>query len=174
VPSQLDVLPDVTRMLLASEGSTTILLESLLGTGVAVRVRHQEPVSAATLAPDVRDALGLDDEEWPVVRRSSLEAPDGRQVSHNVVTFRAEEAPWLLDSTGNVPIGHQLRARMTRQFRTVLATGTDAWPDVADGAVCAFKTYLIHCGQGVRIHVHERFSPTFVPVNSVQVSAGEA
>jgi chorismate-pyruvate lyase len=159
-------------MLLASEGSTTILLESLLGTGVAVRVRHQEAVPATTLGPDVRDALGLDPAERPVVRRSSLVAPDGRRVSHNVVTFRADEAPWLLDSTGNVPIGHQLRAQATKQFRTVLASGTDAWPDEADGAVCAFKTYLIHCGQDVRIHVHERFSPRFVPVNPVRSDRG--
>ncbi|MEU3463283.1 hypothetical protein ABZ721_25480 [Streptomyces sp. NPDC006733] len=157
-------LPPQTRMLLESEGSTTILLESLIGCRLTVRVDSQSPVDAASLDARVLDALGLSRDAKPVLRRSALLTPDGRAVSSNRVVFDGAAVPWLADAQDDVPLGRELRARNSLQHRVILDHGLAGWPPGGAGTPCAFKEYLINCADGSRIHLHETFSPHFVPV----------
>ncbi|MCZ4121786.1 hypothetical protein [Streptomyces sp. H39-S7] len=157
-------LPPQTRMLLESEGSTTILLESLIGCRLSVRVDSQLPVDAASLDHRVLDALGLSPHAKPVLRRSALLTPGGEVVSSNRVVFDGAAVPWLADSQDPTPLGLGLRARNSLQHRVILDNGLADWPPGGAGTPCAFKEYLINCSDGSRIHLHETFSPHFVPV----------
>lgn len=49
--------PALTRMLLASDGSTTHLLEALLGAPLVIRVEQQRQMPASGLPRHIRDAL---------------------------------------------------------------------------------------------------------------------
>lgn len=157
-------LPPQTRMLLESEGSTTILLESLIGCRLTVRVDSQFPVAAESLDRGVLDALGLPPDAKPVLRRSALLTPGGEVVSSNRVVFDGAAVPWLADRQDSTPLGLELRARNSLQHRVILDNGLARWPPDGAGTPCAFKEYLINCSDGSRIHLHETFSPRFVPV----------
>ncbi|MGW1024999.1 hypothetical protein ACWD4J_15070 [Streptomyces sp. NPDC002577] len=169
--SQVAVLPPVTRMLLESEGSTTVLLESLVGVQVELTVHGQEPVAAGGLADEVRRTLRVSDGERCVVRRSSLVVPGEEPISVNEVVFREGSVPWLTRSVEDAPIGRQLRGRGTLQFRTLLAHGLDRWPLSDAGAACAYKKYVIHCDDGAELYVHERFNPRYVPLSEAAPDA---
>ncbi|TXR96165.1 hypothetical protein EAO73_31980, partial [Streptomyces sp. col6] len=159
-------LPPETRLLLASDGSTTLLLESLLGLTMTVRVISQEVVDAAALPSGVREVLGLAGDSRTVRRLSELRAPDGRVVSRNVVAYPAADAAHLPDATDGTPLGLRLRAlRFPQQHRSLLAHGLTHWDDTADAPVCAFKEYVIRCADESRIHIRERFNPGLVPVS---------
>lgn len=157
-------LPPQTRMLLESEGSTTILLESLIACRLTVRVDSQLPVDAGSLDHRVRDELGLPLHAKPVLRKSALLTPDGEVVSSNRVVFDGSAVPWLADSQDSTPLGMELRARNSMQHRVILDNGLTRWPPGGAGTPCAFKEYIINCSDGSRIHIHETFSPHFVPV----------
>ncbi|MCM2425608.1 hypothetical protein [Streptomyces sp. RKAG337] len=157
-------LPPQTRMLLESEGSTTILLESLIACRLTVRVDSQLPVDAGSLDRRIRDELGLSPHAKPVLRRSALLTPAGEVVSSNRVVFDGSAVPWLADSQDSTPLGRELRARNSMQHRVILDNGLASWPPGGAGTPCAFKEYIINCSDGSRIHLHETFSPHFVPV----------
>jgi chorismate-pyruvate lyase len=162
----MSALPRETRMLLESEGSTTVLLESLIGVQVEVRVDRQEPTTAASLSDEARDSLRLSPSESVVLRRSRLVLPDAGVVSVNRVAFRPDAVPWLMQSIEDAPIGHQLRGRRSLQYRTMLANGLSDWPLGAVTEPCAYKKYVIHCADGAEMYVHERFNPEFVSVST--------
>ena len=156
------MIPAQTRLLLQSDGSTTLLLESLVDLRVAVEVESQSPVSADELSPSVRAGLGLARTDVVVRRNSVLRTPCGRTVSRNLVVFRPEAAPWLAGAADPTPLGYQLRNQQALQHRELIDHGVSVWAD--DGPPCAFKEYVIHRSAGARIYVHERFNPVFVPV----------
>ena len=166
--SVTSTLPRETRMLLESEGSTTVLLESLIGVKVAVEVERQEATVAAELSDEAREALGLSISDAVVMRHSRLVLPGSAVVSVNRVAFRPEAVPWLMrtQSIEDIPIGHQLRGRRSLQYRTMLANGVTRWPLDDDPEACAYKKYVIHCADGAEMYVHERFNPRFVSVST--------
>lgn len=166
-PSPPPSLPPETRLLLASDGSTTLLLESLLGLAMTVHVTSQETVQAAELPAGVLDVLGLASRDRAVRRLSELRSPDGGTVSRNLVVHPAAGAPYLPDSEDLTPLGLRLRAlRFPQQHREILACGITAWDDSAGAPACAFKEYVIRCADESHIYIRERFHPRFVPVGS--------
>jgi chorismate-pyruvate lyase len=169
LPADLARLPAPTRMLLGSEGSTTVLLESLAGVVVSVHVQANRPMTGAELPPRIRGALGVGAADEVVLRNSELRTAAGETVSVNQVAFRADGAPWLAVSVGRTPLGHQLQDRGSLQRRDSLSRGLSTWP--ADGRPCAFKEYLIHCADGAMIYVHETFSPHLVPLSAKESPA---
>nr|WP_202514036.1 MULTISPECIES: hypothetical protein [unclassified Streptomyces] len=159
-------LPPETRLLLASDGSTTLLLESLLGFTMTVHVISQEAVDATAIPSGAREVLQLGDDSRAVRRLSELRAPDGRVVSRNLVAHPAAESPHLPDAADLTPLGLRLRAlRFPQQHRSLLAHGLTHWDDAAHVPVCAFKEYVIRCADESRIYVRERFNPGLVPVS---------
>jgi chorismate-pyruvate lyase len=156
-----DPLPAVTRMLLAADGSTTLLLEAMLNTRLTLRVTSQEVVSADGVDPMARDLLGG---PGPFLnRRSALHAPSGAQVSENLVVAPAasnELAGVLRHPTQ--PIGHGLINLGLSTARRIIASGRTAWTTTA--TCCAFKAYLVESDGRPAAYIHERFNPRSVPV----------
>ncbi|MFJ8436017.1 hypothetical protein ACIQ9P_32425 [Kitasatospora sp. NPDC094019] len=155
-------LPVATRMLLASDGSTTVLLESLLGRRLAVRVSLQHRVGARQAPPRAVAALGLGPERTAVERHSALVTDQGEVVSRNVVVFTASPRGWSVTAEDAVPLGNRLRDARILQHRQLLGRGTDRWSP--DDEPCAYKEYLIRSEDGAHLYVHERFSPRYVPL----------
>ncbi len=154
--------PAATRMLLASDGSTTLLLESLLDQPLFVKVTRQRTVVAGDASERAAEALAVDP-RTPVVHRSSeLVTDDGEVVSLNTVVFARPPAGWSGSSDDSVPLGRRLRSNQTLQYRSLLSSGGGVWPGEGRGVPCAFKEYLIHCEDGSRLYVHERFHPSYV------------
>ncbi|MFI6444171.1 hypothetical protein [Kitasatospora sp. NPDC050543] len=157
-------LSGATRMLLASDGSTTLLLESLLDRRLTVRVAAQRTVTAAEAPPRALAALGLDPEHRVVDRASALVTVTGEVVSRNTVVFTAPPRGWSGTSEDTVPLGRRLRDAHTLQHRSLLSSGTTWWAhEDGEGEPCAYKEYLIHCEDGGRLYVHEVFNPCYVP-----------
>jgi hypothetical protein len=157
----------VTRMLLASDGSTTRLLQAATGQALAVRVDLQRECRVGELAPRVRAALEVADERDEdarvVERRSRLLTAAGLVVSVNHVVL----APSAVQAYGApdlaVPIGFQLSGGRVPQYRELLDSGRGDWPPDGPARGCAFKAYLIHDVEGRRIYVHESFNPGVIP-----------
>ncbi|MBF6175952.1 chorismate--pyruvate lyase family protein [Nocardia blacklockiae] len=161
-------LPSVTRMLLSADGSTTLLLEALVGQPLSLDVLDQHAAAAGELPPAVRSALNCGAADRVIVRRSMLFAGDGTRVSANsVVIAGADRGLVDLLAQQRVPIGHSLAAAKRHLGRTVLAAGRTTWPadDDAAGIPCACKESVLldHTARAVA-YLHERFNPAFVPV----------
>lgn len=151
-----------TRMLLASDGSTTLLLEALLGCRLTVHVDAQRPVAAEQLPAQVRSGLGVRPGGSAVRRTSALHTPDHTVVSMNTVFFVAPPASWSGSATDYQPLGHRLREGRARQHREILSGGTRRWPGDASRTPCAYKEYVISCDDDSRIYVLEHFNPSYV------------
>ncbi|MEV6276333.1 hypothetical protein [Nocardia sp. NPDC051832] len=158
-------VPPIARMLLHADGSTTRLLEALLGQRVSLEVVEQQATLAATLAAEVRAALGCGAADEVVYRRSRLCAADGTVVSSNevIVVCREPEIARLLTDPV-IPIGPALAAASRHLGRVLLATGWDIWP-LSEADQCVYKQYLLLDSASVPVaHIRERFNPVFVPV----------
>jgi hypothetical protein len=151
-------------MLLGSDGSTTLLLESLLRIRVAVHVDSQHPCTREEVPDHVAELLGLVAGERAVLRRSRLVTPDQQVVSINRVVFRAERVPWLAAPSDGTPLGHRLRDLGSLQHRVLLAGGIGSWPP--DASPCGFKEYLIRGDQGEEIYVRESFNPALIALGA--------
>ena len=154
--------PAVTRMILAADGSTTLLLEALLDVELSVRVLGQRIVTADSVAPRTRRLLQVAPGTDVLVRRSLLCRPGGQYVSQNYVA-----APYRRDGLTRVladptqPIGRGLSSLGLSQARRIVEVGLSAWSPTS---TCVSKSYLIMNQGGVGAYVVERFHPGVVPV----------
>ncbi|MBB5917523.1 hypothetical protein BJY24_006435 [Nocardia transvalensis] len=160
-------LPSVTRMLLRADGSTTLLLEALVGQRLSLGLVDQRETAAGELSGAVRTALNCADGDTVIVRRSVLRAGESAVSANSVVIAGAERDLTDLLAQREVPIGHSLAAAGRHLGRTVLATGRALWPadDAADAIPCACKESVLldHTATAVA-YLHERFNPAYVPV----------
>ncbi|MEU3176632.1 hypothetical protein, partial [Streptomyces sp. NPDC007000] len=79
-----------TRMLLASDGLTTVLLEAVVKASLHVRITQTARLSAHALDDSAsRAALGLEAGRPCLLRRTRLVTPAGVPVSANVVVAAA-------------------------------------------------------------------------------------
>jgi chorismate-pyruvate lyase len=154
-----------TRMLLASDGSTTILLQALVGQRLSVRVERTALCSGGDLAEDDRAALRIERDASVLLRSSSLVTAAREVVSRNEV---AAPAARLGDELGRVmsgdqPIGAVLNAGRPGHRRLQLGSGWSSW-EQPDGSriPCTFKAYVILENAEPVMHIHERFNPQFV------------
>lgn len=164
-PQSLE-LNDSTRMLLACDGSTTVLLQALTGLELTIRVDAQDPTTAGRLDPRIRDVLDLAADAAVFERRSCLVTADLEVVSVNHVVYDRLAFERIGVPDLRQPIGLQFRERRVHQHREQLSSGLAAWGEAgADQDVdAAFKEYLIHYAVGGTVYLHERFNPRFVPV----------
>ncbi|WP_052229955.1 hypothetical protein [Streptomyces sp. CT34] len=158
----VSVIAGATRMLLTSDGSTTVLLEALLDCSLSVQVDRQEFVPVPRLASAAVTALGLVPGGTAVERASTLRTSTGATVSRNLVVFTAPPAGWSGSAEDLAPLGKRLREQRTRQHREVLSSGRAQWHDGVHSRPCAYKEYVITCDDGGKLYVHERFSPDHV------------
>ncbi|WP_280454890.1 hypothetical protein [Nocardia brasiliensis] len=156
-------MPPIARMILHADGSTTRLLEALLGQPLSLSLQEQQAALAAAVAPEVRFALGCAATDEIMYRRSRLCTSAGAVVSSNEVTVVCRDpAITALLTDGSAPIGHTLAAAGRQLPRVLLASGWSAWLD--DLQRCVYKEYLFLDGAGDPVaHIRERFNPVFVP-----------
>ncbi|WP_169814370.1 3-deoxy-7-phosphoheptulonate synthase [Nocardia mexicana] len=164
-----EVFTDPTaRMLLASDGLTTPLLEAALGTALHIRVLRQDVVSADRVSETVAQALRLDEDCAAVVRRSGLVDPNLTLVSVNhVVSEQSSATRFGIDGPG--PIGYHLTARGVAQSRRVLWTGMARW---IDGRPCIAKAYVIDVSSAPVCYIKECFNPDLISPDTCPDSSG--
>lgn len=164
-------LPAVTRMLLASDGSTTYLLEAMLGTRLSVVVDEQRHnLTATAIAPAIARLVGLNADDAVLLRTSRLVTDDGATISRNLVTARWPPDPAIAEiiTDRTAPIGPALRHAGIPQARRILRSGTARWSQTE--APAAFKEYVINRPAASPVHIRETFNPHFVPTVKVLAS----
>jgi hypothetical protein len=164
-----------TRMLLACDGSTMILLEALLGEKLSVRVDAQGETDADRLPRTIRDALRLAPGTRVLERRSCLLATaDQEVISVNRVVLDDTVRRVIGDPDPFKPIGAQLRERGIPQHREQLSSGLARWRDGSTDHLvpAAYKEYVINYAPGGRSYVHECFNPRWVSVTPDQGGIG--
>jgi len=160
--------PAVTRMLLRSDGSTTLLLEALLDTELSLRVCRQEVVTARDIPAAISRLLKVSPPEQVLVRRSALQTASW-QVSRNlVVARRRDDALGGVFTSQHVPIGRGLIAHGLSRSRRPVRTGVGRWRP--DGPPCAAKAYLVLDDDQPLAYIEERFNPALVPVPGVDAT----
>jgi chorismate-pyruvate lyase len=153
-----------TRMLLASEGSTTTLLEALVGEPLRLRLHEVSEGRGSEVSRDARAALGLADETPVLVRRSALVTVAGMEVSRNhVVAHGPFDGVVGRVLTAEQPIGWTMNGSRAGHSRIVLDTGWSFWDADDVRVTCAYKSYVMVEQEQPRIHVFERFNPRFIP-----------
>ncbi|GAB3173950.1 hypothetical protein [Streptomyces incanus] len=156
-----------TRMLLASDGLTTVLLEAAARAPLHVRITHTARLSAHALDDSgSRTALGLEAGQPCLLRRTRLVTPAGAAVSANVVVAAAgRDADVDAAMLAPRPLGYALADRGCRLERRLLHVGHAAWPEAPD-RTCASKTYVMYDAGGPLIFVRETFNPTCFPAGT--------
>ncbi len=167
----------LTRMLLASDGFTTPVLEALLGTSLHVRVLRQDLVSAADIPLDVAALLRLGGRGEALLRRSCMMDPDLSLVSLNDVIATVPTADGRLygDITSlNTPIGYSLLGRGVSQRREIVHVGRSTWRSGGVSRPCAVKAYVMLIDDEPWCYIRERFNPQHVPSTVINSAAGPA
>ncbi|MYS79261.1 hypothetical protein [Embleya scabrispora] len=163
--------PD-TRMLLASDGSTTVLLQAVAGP-IRVVVREQYETAGAGLPSDARAALRITPDSVALMRRSALYDEHGRCVSVNEVVAVCHQDPVLgpLVTDTTRPLGRNLVDVGLR--RRVLDTGLTVWPEDRQAPAAAYKTYILLDGDQPVLHINETFNPELIKPD-LQPGTGDA
>ncbi|NEW28451.1 hypothetical protein [Nocardia cyriacigeorgica] len=166
--------PPVTRMLLQADGSTTLLLEALLGETLSLTVIDQRVSTAAGLPVRLRELLACTGEEQVVSRRSELRAGDDpRPVSRNEVTVACRDPKLTAILTdARVPIGRGLVSARRFLGRTIVSAGWDVWhgDEAAEASPsrCAYKEYVLSDELTAIAHIREQFNPALVPSGAMR------
>lgn len=155
-------MPSSTRMLLAGDGSTTVLLEALVGTRLRVRVASQQLVPFTRIPKSIREALAADGVSCFVERRSELHSSKNVVVSRNRVISVHSGFEAHFPAHDTKPIGHRLREERLPQAREMLASGVTLASAEFDSRSCAFKEYVINSPSRSPLYVAETFNPDVV------------
>ncbi|MFC5829593.1 hypothetical protein [Nonomuraea insulae] len=151
----------LTRALLASDGSTTLLLQALTGGPITASLRSLAHQPATHLPADLRAQLRLADGATAIVRHSHLLDQQGTPVSRNEVIASSEDA--LLRSVASDPtrpVGLGLIAHDIDHSRRLYVTGLTRWDAELDAAS---KAYLISVGATPFMYVWETYNPEVIP-----------
>ncbi|MER5887510.1 3-deoxy-7-phosphoheptulonate synthase [Streptomyces sp. NPDC001941] len=163
-------LPSATRLMLRNEGSTTVLLQSLVGADLSAEVLPG-PYEGPLPASDHLDAVfGAVPDGELAVRRSRLRDPSGALVSENAITFRGADRAGLIPP-GRIPFGLHTRRLGLYERRRILGAGLTTRRFGLLPAGSPGRAYEIEFSNGVRVLVHEVFSPALVPTGEQRPAA---
>ena len=154
-----------TRMLLASDGSTTTLLQAMLGEEVHLRLDEVSRRTGADIPPETRSALGVTSGAPVMVRRSGLVTRLGLEVSRNCVVACAGTGLVGQIMNAGVPIGLTMNGGLAGHRRIIVESGWATWDGPGPALPCAFKAYVIVYKGSRAMHIYERFNPHFVPTD---------
>ncbi|MDQ1646732.1 MAG: 3-deoxy-7-phosphoheptulonate synthase [Cryptosporangiaceae bacterium] len=151
-------VPSAARMMLTNDGSTTVLLQSMLGSALSAEVLPEIDIAsirtsvhlAEVFGPEIRDELG--------VRRSRLRDESGTVVSENVITFRDGDRDRLIPS-GETPFGLHTRGLGLYERRRILGGGLtiDSFGLLPIGS--PGKVYEIEFSNRAKVLIYEVFNP---------------
>jgi hypothetical protein len=157
-------------MLLANNGSTTVLLEAIADAPLSVLVHYQGPARDSDrdqLA--VRRILGVSSSTPIMERHSTLVTPDREVVSSNRVHVALGPGqPPLPDPRARTPLGHRIQEQGALQRREIVEAGVTTWPEEnLRPAPSAFKLYKLFKLESLDVFtmlIREVFSPQIAPV----------
>ncbi|MFI1386392.1 hypothetical protein [Embleya sp. NPDC020886] len=150
-----------TRMLLAGDGLTTVLLQAALREPLDIRADSIEQTHANALGDtEAVSALRLPGQQPCWSRHSRLLTPDGATISLNRVVAPTARDPRMDAAMADPeqPLGFALSRAGLTTVRQLHSVGRVRWP-AGPGRLCVFKTYTMHGPGGVLAFVHERYSP---------------
>ncbi|MFB6891315.1 hypothetical protein ACFCX4_18650 [Kitasatospora sp. NPDC056327] len=152
----------LTRMVLASEGLTTTLLQAAVNSDLRVRASAVHTVHAGVLDAAAHRELAASRHPSFLLRHSLLVTADGTEVSDNYVAARTDLDPRIgdavLDTTS--PVGGALARAGLALRRRILAVGHTTRPGWDR---CACKVYTLDSGTGPALFVREVFNPGVLP-----------
>ncbi|MEO3868888.1 chorismate pyruvate-lyase family protein [Nonomuraea sp. B12E4] len=152
----------LTRMLLAGDGSTTLLLQALTGGPISARLQDLADRRADRVPADVRTLLQLADGATVAVRRSVLLNHHGMPVSRNkVIVSLGVPLMRRIAADPARPLGLALIAHDIEHGRRQCSSGLARWS--AHQRDAASKAYLIHAATTPLMLVWETFNPDIVP-----------
>lgn len=156
-------LDPATRMLLSSDGSTTRLLEAVVGS-LRLQVLHQAVVDSADVPEPIRTALSLDSDAPVLNRCSALVDERSRLVSlnHVVALHTPDTQVGKIVSGTDHGIGPELARQRVEHRREPLEVGLARWPEGQSGRWAAVKVYLICRGDEPLVYLRELFNPALV------------
>jgi len=160
-------VPAVTRMLLASDGSTTVLLEALVRVSLAAVVDSQHTIRRSAVPVRLQSFFAAEGKTEIVERRSRLVTPQKEVVSSNLVLIPSWNSDKLLPPVG-CPLGRHLARHALVRRRESLDQTIGSWPLDGEQQACLSKEYFIHCRSGALIYVSELFNPRIVPVELIE------
>ncbi|MEV7196967.1 hypothetical protein AB0N81_34965 [Streptomyces sp. NPDC093510] len=155
--------PPQTRMLVCADGSTTVLLDALMGEQLSVRVDHQRQVPAARVERIGCRILGASPGTLVVDRQSRILTSDRAVISVNRVVIAGRGSDSLVPPPEEL-LGPYLKRAGLALKRELIAVSRGSWPLAGPPSDCVSKEYVIDCGEAGRVYVHERFNPRFVPL----------
>ncbi|RLV04565.1 hypothetical protein CTZ27_11660 [Streptomyces griseocarneus] len=154
----------VTRMLLASDGLTTVLLQALTQAVLTPRVDSIETMPGRHVKATARSALRLAEDDVCLVRRTRLVTRTGEVVSANIVVAPAGQDGRIDAAMRDRarPIGFAFAAAGLPMSRRVSQVGLAPWPQ-ASATQCVFKAYTLNAADKPWAYICELFSPRIIP-----------
>jgi 3-deoxy-7-phosphoheptulonate synthase len=168
-PSSTSV-PSETRMMLNNDGSTTVLLQSLLGSSLAAEVLPEVAVASIRPSAHLAEVFGIEADLG--VRRSRLRDEAGTVVSENVITFHGRDRGRLIPG-GTTPFGLHTRCLGLFERRRILGAGVTADRFGLLPAGSPGRVYEIEFSNRAKVLVHEVFNPRFVATDAPARLRGE-
>ncbi|MEV7581229.1 3-deoxy-7-phosphoheptulonate synthase [Streptomyces erythrochromogenes] len=162
-------LPSATRMMLCNEGSTTVLLQSLMDSSLFAEVLPGPDPAALQDSAHVTDVFGTGPHPDLRIRRSRLRDRTGAVVSENLITFRRGDAAHVIPR-GATPFGLHTRRLGLYERRRILATGLTVEAFGLLPADAPGRAYEIAFSNDVVVLVHEVFNPRFVTTTAMTTS----
>ncbi|MFE3669586.1 3-deoxy-7-phosphoheptulonate synthase [Streptomyces goshikiensis] len=154
-------LPSATRMMLRNEGSTTVLLQSLMDSPLFAEVLPGPDPADLRTSGHLTDVFGAAPHADLRIRRSRLRDRTGAVVSENLITFRQADAVHVIPR-GDTPFGLHTRSLGLYERRRILASGLTVERFGLLPADAPGRAYEIAFSNDATVLVHEVFNPQFV------------
>ncbi len=156
-----------TRILLASDGLTTTLLQAAVGWPLAAQAHRIETVDGRGVSAAARFLLRAGERDRFLVRQTTLVLPSGEPVSKNTVVLRLGVDPRIdaVAADGSRPIGFALAEADLIRERRIVSAGAAHWPLTPGTPRCASKTYVLTARTPTTVPVlciQELFNPSFI------------
>ncbi|MFF9404725.1 3-deoxy-7-phosphoheptulonate synthase [Streptomyces anandii] len=166
-------MPSPTRMMLHNEGSTTVLLQSLVGSALSAEVLPDVTAGPQPASGHVAEVFGAVPHTALGIRHSRLRDSTGAVVSENLITFRHSDREHVIPG-GDTPFGLHTRRLGLYERRRIFSAGvtTDRFGMLPAGS--PGRAYEIAFSNRVTVLVHEVFNPRFVATGSPENAPGAA
>lgn len=158
-------MPSSTRMMLHNEGSTTVLLQSLVGSALSAEVLPEIDIGSIPPSVHLARVFGTGPHADLGIRRSRLRDATGAVVSENIITFCGNDRDYVIPS-GKTPFGLHTRRLGLFERRRIFGAGVTTDPFGLLPAGSPGRVYEIEFSNRVRVLVHEVFNPRFVATNA--------
>lgn len=164
----------ITRMLLSSNSSTTILLESLFNSIINVKVTSQNTEKFVSREFIYKFANYFDTKKQVLIKRESLLFTGNDQlVCAATIYYQKNSDFYIPDKDTTQPLGKKLIANQVKQHRKIISSGNTTW--IEKNKSCAYKEYIINLDTNHNIYVMEKFNPEFIsPLYTQNLSNTEA